>query len=336
MGTIESILFPDLGVDQIVASSVPYEAEETRRISSPVEEEMEESVTITEVPIGVCHYKTGEYKPVADQLLPQELYPLVQDCVVDCISNILLIYKEKVLLGKWHSYPDIRWWFSCGGPIRPGLTPRENCQQLCERMLEVSIHNINRFEYVGSYSYLWCLRNKHVGDQNFHNFSVVWAINLQQDELPQSFSKEDFVEMKWMTLADLVPGDFHPALCRAIKDYQSVNAITTLIHNVISSKETEVSVIGEKFMTWSLNKTKRWVIENKAKSDVEKVSSKMEDKPENIVHSREAEVETKMNVGNAQDVKMSEAGECAEHNNSIDEISNARLKRHEDSSEVES
>jgi len=316
MGDIESILFPDLGVDVNATKSLSSKVEKKRKISGLFDDSGEDSVTATEVPIGVCHYKTGKYEPLNNHYLPEEICSVVQDCVVGCRTNILILHKEKVLLGKWVSYPQMSWWFSCGGCICPGLTPKENCRQILKCTLGIDVNSISRFEYVGSYSCVWGIRCEHAEDQNSHNISVVYAIHLEMKELPKSFSKADFFEMRWVSMRDIVPGDYHPALYRAIRDYSSASIFSTLFHEVVFQKETDVSVIGEKFKVWSLLKIKRQLAENKVMKDDKESTDEhainnaqtkerdAEETPENKVVAKILDVVTKGWEGKGVEVQM--------------------------------
>lgn len=323
MGTVESLLFPDLVHGQ--AKSEPLTAtaftpekknnEKRRRLIHPASEmkKKSEDVVVNEVPLGVCHYKTGAYVPVTNQNLTSD--GSVHDCIVGSYTNVLIFHKGKVLLGERISYPQMRWWFPVIGRISPGLMPQENCQMLCQENLGLKVDDLSRFEFVGTYSYLWGISDESVKKQVKHEISIVFAINLESNELPKDFSAEDYNDMKWISIKDVVLGDYHPALRRAFQDYNFLKDLTNLVTEVASKEKIDDSKIGRKFKSWCLNAVERKFIQSKFKDTDEsmkfdfspKVEAKVIDSDENNL---EKTTDKQDEVKNLDGLKVQELNEA--------------------------
>jgi len=294
MGAIESILFPDL-VDgeakslQSTNSRKQNDIERRRRLAHPESKLMKTyaNMAITEVTLGVCHYNYGAYEPVANQIIPENFYSLVQDCVVSCSTSILLFHKDKLLLVERPSYPKNRWWFPIIGLISPGLMPQENCQNLCQEKLGIRVDDLSRYEFVGTYSYLWGVGEDSAKMQSKHEISVVFALHLESNELPKEYLAEAYNDMKWILIEDLSESEHHPALVRALRDYNLVKDLTNLVSNLACEDEIEDSVIGKKFRSWCSNLKVLKLSENMQKRDEDLM--KFNDIPKLVVRGAELE-----------------------------------------------
>jgi len=255
MGTVESILFPDLAE----STSVGEKGKEKKRKSIRTEaladlENAERPIISKEVPLGVCHYKTGDYQAVSNQRLPDDVYSRVLDCVVKSCTDILLTHKGKVLIGERVTYPQKSWWFPAGGRIIPGLAPEENCKRLCKNELGLSIEETERFKYVGTYSYAWRMREQPPKQGGTQDISIVFYLELTAEEIPKDFSPDHFSEMKWVDFDVVQPSEYHPALCRALRDLHSTKRLAELIESTVANPEMDVAELGENFKKWCLEK----------------------------------------------------------------------------------
>jgi len=299
MGNIESVLFPDLVNGKVVPPVQPDKVRkhQKRRILSDPDDGIEDSVVATELPVGVCHYQTGYYKPFKDQHIPD--HSVVQDNSVACGTSILILYNGMVLIGKRRS----SWWFPASGGIRPGMMPPENCQRLGKEKLGFTVQDLSRFEYVGTYSYVWRMQ-----EEGTHEISIVYAINLQSEEIPTEVSSEEFSDMKWVTVGDVELGDYHPAFRRALRDYHSDKALATLVSSVTSQKDIDVSAIGEKFKTWCSKRLEWSFVDKKVKEDEE--SMKTDENPKTVAEVEELgdelNLRTDEEVGGVEYVKTND------------------------------
>jgi len=230
---IESILLPDLTVKK------------------------EKSLVVNEVSGGVCHYQTGDYQPVKNQNLPKNVYSQALDCIVGCSTSVLFFHDGKTLLGERRCYPQMSWWFPVTGRIKPGLSPVNNCRELCYQQLKLKITNLSRLKFVGTYSFLWRMREEYPQENGKHEISVVFSVNLTSTEIPKVYSLDEFCDMKWMKIEELALGSYHPALIRAIQDYQLANDLATLVNNVVSQEETDLSAIGKKLKLYCSKRLNR-------------------------------------------------------------------------------
>jgi len=253
MGTVESILFPDLA--EMQKKSVKKGNKEQRRsIRTEYGEDAERPIVSKEVPLGVCHYKTGDYQAVPDQRLPDDVYSQVLDCVVKGCTDILLTHNGKVLLGERVTYPQKSWWFPAGGRINPGLAPEENCMRLCKNELGLTVEDTSRFKYVGTYSYAWRMREQSPKNRGTQDISIVFCLDVTAKEVPWDFSPSHFSDMKWVDLSLVTSTEYHPALCRAVRDLQSTKSLVQLIERTAANPDMEPEEIGETFKAWCLEK----------------------------------------------------------------------------------
>jgi len=256
-------------------------------------------VVIAEVPIGICHYKSGNFQPISNPNIQEDVYALVQDSMVGCSTSVLVLYKEKTLLGQRTSYPQMSWWFPVNGRISPGLMPQENSLRLCKEKLGLRIDDLSRFEFVGTYSYSWGRSEVSPETRSKHEISVVFALNLDTNELPKDFADEDYNDMKWTLTDDLKLDDYHPALLRAFRDYNIVKDLTTLVTDLDCMKEIEDSEIGKRFKSWCSKRIQQRselkIIEqeeNSIKADeIPKVTVSAEDLNEDNLEKTEEEAE---------------------------------------------
>jgi len=255
MGTVESILFPDL-LEQ--KRPVKKGNEEQRRSiiteSLSKEKNVERPIVSWEVPLGVCHYKTGDYQAVANQRLPDDVYSQVLDCVVKACTDILLTHNGKVCLGERVTYPQKSWWFPAGGRINPGFAPEENCKRLCKNELGLIIEDTSRFRYVGTYSYAWRMREQPPQDGGTQDISIVFCLEVTAKETAWDFSPSHFSDMKWVDFDLVQSTEYHPALCRAVRDLQSTKGLVELVERTAADPDMDLAEIGEMFKAWCLEK----------------------------------------------------------------------------------
>merc|ERR1719499_1466307 len=119
----------------------------------------ERPITVKDDAGTMPHYQTGNFECHA-KFLSDEEYATVLDCVVKACTDLLVIYENEVLIGKRQSFPQKDWWYAAGGRMRPGLSPQQNLQRLTKRELGLEIEDLSRFTYVGSYSYVWRMREQ--------------------------------------------------------------------------------------------------------------------------------------------------------------------------------
>jgi len=305
MGAIESMLFPDLVHGQAISFVDPnlqkVKIKRRKILAHPDSggQKTFDHVDITEVPLGICHYKSGNFQPISNPNIQEDVYSLVQDSMVGCSTSVLVLYKEKMLLGQRTSYPQMSWWFPVSGRISPGLMPQENSFRLCKEKLGLRIDDLSRFEFVGTYSYSWGKREVPLGTRSKHEISVVFAINLDTNELPKDFADEDYNDMKWTLTDDLKLDDYHPALLRAFRDYNIIKDLTTLVTDVDCKKEIEDSEIGKRFKSWCSKRIQQRselkIIEQEENSmkadDIPKVTVSADDLEEDNLEKTKEEAE---------------------------------------------
>jgi len=274
---IESILLPDLTVKN------------------------EKSVVVNEVSGGVCHYQTGDYEPAKKQDLPENVCSQALDCIVGCSTSVLLMWDGKTLLGERRCYPQMNWWFPITGPIKPGLSPVKNCQKLCYQKLGLKLEDSSRLKFVGTYSFLWRMREVSPMENGKHEISVVYSANLTSAEIPKVYSLDEFGDMKWMKIEEVTLRSYHPALIRAIRDYQLANDLATLVDSVVSQEETDLSTIGKKLKLYCSKRLNRK--QNKENDESTIAAGDLETLPEAQDLDGGSLKATDVHLGNAQNTR---------------------------------
>merc|ERR1719317_372619 len=208
----------------------------------------------------------------------------------------MLLYNEKLLLSKRASNPKQNWWFPICEQMQPGLTPQGNCQRLYKEKLRLDIRSSSRFVYSGTYS------NVLRGSEIKHNISIIHGIEIRKPELEMNFPREDYSEMKWVSLGDLKSGDYHPMICRAVRDWQLMKAVRTLVSDV----ETDSTVIAENLKTLCSKGFFQATAESKAKKVVDEDCSKADGSPRVKVKIDESKSKNLVKRKSVRDIKILE------------------------------
>mmetsp|Transcript_23189 Transcript_23189/g.69461 ORF Transcript_23189/g.69461 Transcript_23189/m.69461 type:complete len:255 (+) Transcript_23189:278-1042(+) len=179
------------------------------------------------------HFVTGDYDKKT-VFLPDREYGLALDALVKGCADVLISAGEgarlRLLLGKRRVEPQPDWWF-VGGRCRPGDAPAEAAARNVKRELKLVVA-LERFELVGSYSFVWRLRAQAPATNGTADVSMVFELPLDDVEAagltPEQFDADEYETAAWKTPLEVLDGDFHPALQQAVRDLLARRALAAL------------------------------------------------------------------------------------------------------------
>jgi len=166
--------------------------------------------------------------------LPDREYGLALDALVKGCADVLVtsVGAEglKILLGRRCVEPQPDWWF-VGGRTRPGDTPEEGAARNVKRELGLALPT-SRFRVVGSYSFVWRMRQQAPATNGTADVSTVLELRLGRDEASSiqvdSFAKSEYRDAKWLDPLEILQGDFNPALQQAVRDLLAMHVFDDL------------------------------------------------------------------------------------------------------------
>lgn len=134
---------------------------------------------------------------------------------------MLLTHRGRVFLGKRQVFPQKDWWVGCGGRMKPGESVFEASRRLLQREVKLTFEVADlkrRLQTVGSYSFVWGKREQAPQTNGTADISVVVTMELTESEVA-ALVPDEFEVREWIPVYDILAGDFHPALKRAVQDY---------------------------------------------------------------------------------------------------------------------
>lgn len=203
----------------------------------------------------LAHFETGVFQCHATRL-SNEVYSQCLDSVVKACCDMFLIHplSGRVLLGKRNVFPQKDWWFGCGGRMVPGDTIPAGAARLMQRELGIAQDSSfsNRVELIGTYSFLWGMREQEPKDHGTADISVVVAVELIESELSFSMDSKEYASQQWASVDEIISGDFHPALKAVAKDYVKMGILKQLKQLAMLPKSPDVdSRIADLFRDYS-------------------------------------------------------------------------------------
>ncbi|KAJ8610009.1 hypothetical protein CTAYLR_006631 [Chrysophaeum taylorii] len=169
------------------------------------------------------------------RFLPDHEYGLALDALVKGCADVLITRGSrttelKILLGRRCVEPQPDWWF-VGGRCRPGDTPQEGAARNVKRELGLSLSPA-RFGVVGSYSFVWRMRQQAPATNGTADISTVLELHLTDAEADsisiENFAESEYRDAKWTDPATVLEGDYSPALQQAVRDLISKHVFDDL------------------------------------------------------------------------------------------------------------
>lgn len=173
------------------------------------------------------HFETGIYQhavtAAAHTRLPDAAYGLALDTFVKCCNDIVLIDERdnRVLMGNRNMYPQRDWWFGCGGRMRAGESVASCVQRLLKRELGINITATalsSRIQVVGTYSFLWRMREQQPQSNGTADLSCVLALTLTAAEIA-TIEQSEYESIAWLSISNILNGSYHSAVQRVLYDY---------------------------------------------------------------------------------------------------------------------
>ena len=179
------------------------------------------------------HYVTGNFEK-RRIFLPDREYGLALDALVKGCADVLVtrqsgeIQTLEILLGRRKVEPQPDWWF-VGGRTRPGDSPFEGAARNVGRELGLKL-GPERFKVVGTYSFVWRMRQQEPQTNGTADISTVFELALTTDESKGlKFDENEYRDAQWLRPGDILSScDFHPALQQAVRDLLTRRAFLDL------------------------------------------------------------------------------------------------------------
>lgn len=183
--------------------------------------------------IGFNQFLTGQFVSRA-QYLSNEEYALMLDNVVIAYVNYVLVSQDKkltkMLLVKRNMEPWPDWWLP-GGRMSPGKSYEETAIEHMKRQLSLSIDERSRFQYLGTYSFVWEKRGHAPTENGCHIVSAVLVLKVDNKEAKAIIRlNEEYSEFSW-TRPEIVviQAGLHPGLAQQIRDLIEFLGITKTV-----------------------------------------------------------------------------------------------------------
>ena len=190
------------------------------------------------------HFITGHYTS-PHTLLPDPAYALCLDSLTKGCVDLLLTHRSTFLLAQRTQYPQRSWWYAAGGRTRPGESLQSAASRLLTRELGLPLppHSLTpRLATLGHYSYAWEMRAQPPLHHGTADIAVLTSLELTDAERAavDRGQGEEGGERRWLTAAQVVGGDFHPAVKRGVRDWQVWRAYRELDEAVTAGAEAAV------------------------------------------------------------------------------------------------
>ena len=198
------------------------------------------------------HFVTGHYHPPTT-FLPDSLYASCLDALTKGCNDLLLTHRSLFLLAHRTQYPQRHWWYAAGGRTRPGESIQSSASRLLTRELSLPLSPsslLPRLATVGHYSYAWEMRVQEPRHHGTADIAVLTTLELTEEEkatVDSGHGEEG--ERRWMTAADILAGDFHPAVKRGIRDWTAWRAYAELDEAVATGAgEQQVAAAAQDYV----------------------------------------------------------------------------------------
>ena len=203
---------------------------------------------------SVPHYDTGGFTSHRTHL-PDAEYAQALDNMVKACTDLLVRSSDgsRVLLGKRRVQPQPDWWF-VGGRMFPGETPASSCARLINRELGLKVGS-DRLDVVCTQSLVWGMREQSPQEHGTADLQVprrraacaatplapctpihltpdpqvVFSLRLTDAEADAVvLDAAEYADSSWVPLADVIGGNYHPALRRAAAALRASDAFCDL------------------------------------------------------------------------------------------------------------
>jgi len=178
------------------------------------------------------HFVTGRFVH-RRVFLPDREYGLALDALVKACSDVLVLSpdEDRCFLGKRRVEPQPDWWF-VGGRARPGETTQAAAARNVRRELGLAV-DPKRFQPVATFSMVWALRNQAPVEHGTADISTIHVLVLREGEATAvALDPAEYSDAQFFPLGEVLSGHFHPALHRAIREYQRARALSALTDSV--------------------------------------------------------------------------------------------------------
>uniref|UniRef100_A0A7S2S124 Nudix hydrolase domain-containing protein n=1 Tax=Rhizochromulina marina TaxID=1034831 RepID=A0A7S2S124_9STRA len=180
----------------------------------------------------IPHFVTGQFVH-RRVFLPDYEYGLALDALVKACSDVLVLSQDEAscFLGRRRVEPQPDWWF-IGGRARPGETTQDAAARNVRRELGLEVDPA-RFMPVATFSMVWALRNQPPVENGTADTSTIHVLVLREGEgTAVKLDEAEYRDARFVPLDEVLSGDFHPALQRAVLEFRRTRALSALTESV--------------------------------------------------------------------------------------------------------
>ena len=173
--------------------------------------------------IGLRQYLTGHFPQRQTDYLSEEELALVLDGFVLAFVNCILVTQDKrlikMLLVKRTTEPWPDWWLP-GGRMVPGESFEETAVRCLKRQLGLAIDDRSRFQYLGTYGFVWAKRAFPPTERGCHVVSTILVLKVNDREAKSvQRINDEYSELAWTRPEVVViQAGLHQGLAQCIRD----------------------------------------------------------------------------------------------------------------------
>lgn len=166
---------------------------------------------------GVPYHETGAFTS-RRTFLPDDEYGVALDNLVKGCADVLIVNPAgtRVFTGKRRVQPQPDWWFM-GGRMFPGETPVESGRRLLRRELGLEVE-AERFRVVCAQAFAFGMREQEPKEHGTTDAQFCYRVQLKDEEEVEKVKVDEaeYCAAEWKTPAEILGGNFHPALKYAV------------------------------------------------------------------------------------------------------------------------
>ncbi|MFH2104906.1 MAG: NUDIX hydrolase [Parcubacteria group bacterium] len=151
--------------------------------------------------------------------LDPEPWGEVRDQVARGTADVVVTRGEEVLLGRRAHEPQTGEWI-IGGGMSPGESFEEAAARNISRELGITVEDLERFQYLDVYNYVWDTRAEPPEGHGCHDVSVTMVLEISDKEAKEMRFNEEYSSVSWWRPEAIISDDkLHPALRQMARDF---------------------------------------------------------------------------------------------------------------------
>jgi len=181
--------------------------------------------------IGFRQYLTGHFSLRPSDYLSEEELGLVFDGFVLAFVNCILVAQDKrlmkMLVVKRITEPWANWWLP-GAKMVPGESFEETAVRFLKRQLNLATEDRSRFQYLGTYAFVWEKRGIPPTGHGCHILSTILVLKIDKEEMKAiKILGDEYSAFEWVRPEIIViQAGLHKGLAGCVRDLIEFFGIT--------------------------------------------------------------------------------------------------------------